>query len=390
MYIITVIIVQEGKMKHNKTLLFVSILPVLLLSGCAPVRRAVPERLVSSAAIAGMPKNIRVFEEDFKPDIKQNPADSNGCSFLALSGGGANGAFGAGVLCGWTEAGTRPKFQVVTGISTGALTAPLAFIGSECDEELRRLYTTIRSKDIFNVNGLFGVFGMLWNESYADTKPLSDLIAKTITKEKLVVIAAEYAKGRRLYVGTTYLDAQRFIVWDMGAIASSKNPKAIEIFRKILLASAAYPGIFPPVCFDVEAEGGQYDELHVDGGVVTGVFCYFRPFAETGQVLNKPCNIYVIKNGITAAEYKQVGKNALKILNRSFFTLMKTQTWSDLSRIYWLARRDNAEFGYMCIPGDYVPQSKKPFDQKEMKRLFDIGFEMGKAGDKWKKTLVLD
>jgi len=377
-------------MKHNRTPLFVLILPALLLSGCAPARRAVPEHLVSSATIAGMPKNIRAFEDDFKPDIKQNPADSNGCSFLALSGGGANGAFGAGVLCGWTQTGKRPQFKVVTGISTGALIAPLAFIGPQCDDELKQIYTTIKSKDIFNINGLLGVLEILWNESYADTKPLSELIEKVLTQDKLETIAAEYAKGRRLYVGTTYLDAQRFIIWDMGAIAASKNPKAPALFRKVLLASAAYPGVFSPVCFDVEAEGGQYDELHVDGGVVTGVFCYFRPFAETGQVLNKPCGIYVIKNGITAAEYKQVDRNALKILNRSFFTLMKMQTWTDLSRIYWLARRDNAEFGYMCIPCDYEPQSKKMCDQKEMKRLFDMGFEMGKAGDKWQKTLTLD
>lgn len=337
-----------------------------------------------------MPPNIRVFEEDYVPNIGQLSADSSSCNFLAISGGGANGAFGAGVLCGWTETGVRPTFQIVTGISTGALTAPLAFIGSQCDEELRRIYTTIESKDVFNVKSLFGVLGMLWHESYADTKPLADLIAKTFTDEKLAAIAREYAKGRRLYVGTTYLDAQRFMIWDMGAIASSKNPKAPALFRKVLLASAAYPGVFPPVYFDVEAEGEKYDEMHVDGGVVTGVFSHFKPFMPAEKMPDKLCNIYIIKNGKVTAEYKQVKRNSLKILNRSFLTLMKMQTWNDLYRIYNLAEDDKIGFNYMCIPGDYVPGSRKIFDKIEMKKLFDMGFEMGKAGDKWKKTLAID
>jgi len=376
-------------MKHNRTLLFILLLLAALLSGCAPVRRAVPERLISKAVLTGMPPNIRVFEEDYVPSIGQLSADSNNCNFLAISGGGANGAFGAGVLCGWTETGTRPTFQIVTGISTGALTAPLAFIGPQCDDELRRIYTTIESKDVFNVKSLFGVLGMLWNESYADTKPLSDLIAKTFTDEKLAAIAREYARGRRLYVGTTYLDTQRFMIWDMGAIAASKNPEAPALFRKVLLASAAYPGVFPPVYFDVEAEGEKYDEMHVDGGVVTGVFSHFKPFRPAEKMPDNLCNIYIIKNGKVTAEYREVKRKSLKILNRSFLTLMKMQTWNDLYRIYSLAEDDKIGFNYMCIPGDYVPGSRKIFDKIEMEKLFDMGLEMGRAGDKWQKTLVI-
>ena len=373
----------------QKELLVILIIFIVSVSGCAPVRHAVPEPLILKATLPGMPGNIRVFEEDFTPTVKQNPKDSNDYSLLALSGGGASGAFGAGVLCGWTKTETRPKFQVVTGISTGALIAPLAFIGPECDEELKQIYTTIKPKDIFNVNGLFGVLGILYGESYADTKPLSLLIAKTMTQEKIDVIAQEYAKGRRLYVGTTYLDAQRFVIWDMGAIAASKNPHAAEIFRKVLLASAAFPGLFPPVCFDVEADGKKYDEMHVDGGTITGVFSHFKSFRVAGQMPYKLSNIYVIKNGRVAAEYKKVKRNSLKILNHSFLTLMKTQTWNDLYRIYDLAKDDKIGFSYMCIPSDYVTESTKMFDPVEMKRLFDMGFEMGKAGDKWQKTVAI-
>ncbi len=378
-------------MTRNTTILSISIVITALLSGCAPVRHAVPENLICKASIPDMPNNIRVFDQDFYPDFKQNPNDANSCAFLALSGGGANGAFGAGVLYGWTQSGNRPQFQVVTGISTGALIAPLAFLGSDCDEELKQIYTSISDKDIFIVKDVLGFAGMLWNESYADTKPLSKLIEKTLTQEKLDAIAREHAKGRRLYVGTTYLDAQRFVIWDMGVIAtaSSKNPKAAELFRKVMLASSAFPGAFPPVCFNVAADGNMYDEMHVDGGVVTGVFCYFRPLSETGQTPNNPCSVYVIKNGIGAPDQVQVKRNAIKIMEHSFYTMMKMQAWSDLNRIYWMAKKDNAEFGYMCIPKDYAPKTKKMFDPKEMKILFDIGYEKGKNCD-WKNTLIID
>jgi predicted acylesterase/phospholipase RssA len=377
-------------MTRNTIILPILTLVIALLSGCSPARRAVPENMIETTAIPDMPANIRVFDQDFVPDFKQDANDANGCALLALSGGGANGAFGAGVLYGWTQSGKRPQFQVVTGISTGALIAPLAFLGSDCDKELKQIYTSISDKDIFIVKDILGFAGMLWNESYADTKPLSQLIERTLTQERLDAIAREHAKGRRLYVGTTYLDAQRFVIWDMGAIASSRSPKAAELFRKVLLASSAFPGAFPPVFFDVQAaDGNMYDEMHVDGGVVTGVFCYVKPLSETGQTPTRLCDIYVIKNGIGAPDVKQVKRNAIKILEHSFFTMMKIQTWTDLNRIYWMAKHDNAEFAYMCIPKEYVPKTKKMFDPKEMKILFDIGYEKGKNCD-WKNQLVIE
>lgn len=376
-------------MKIKTTFLSFLIVITIILSGCAPCRRAVPEKLISSASIDGMPSDIRKFEQDFCPDFNQNPADTNNCNFLALSGGGANGAFGAGVLCGWTQSGNRPGFQVVTGISTGALIAPLAFLGPQYDDELKQIYTSVDEKDIFIVKDVLGVLGMLWNESYADNKPLYRLIEKTITQEKLNAIAREYAKGRRLYVGTTYLDAQRFVVWDMGAIAASKNPNAPQLFRKVLLASTAYPGVFPPVCFDVSADGKKYDEMHVDGGVIAGVFCYFKPLTENENKIKNPCKIYVIKNGVTTSDCKQVERNAFEIIHHSYNTMMKSQARSDLDRIYQLAHQDNAEFNYMCIPGDNVCKSKKLFDQKEMNKLFEIGVKKGISCD-WKHDFVIE
>ena len=275
---------------------------LLGMAGCALPRNPVPLEKISQARIAEMP-NIRYWEIDYKPDLDGNLPDSPDCSFLALSGGGANGAFGAGFLCGWSSAGTRPNFRIVTGISTGALIAPLAFVGPKYDERLSSLYTTVKAKDILHVRG---ILGMLWNESYAETKPLADLINKEIDEEVLKAVAAEHAKGRRLYIGTTNLDAQRFMVWDMGAIASSGQADAMKLFRKVMLASVSIPGVFPPVYFDVEIDGRKYDEMHVDGGVVMEVFGYGLSLFQNPSIADRSrvetCSIYVIQNSKLATE----------------------------------------------------------------------------------------
>ena len=172
--------------------------------------------------------------------------EKTGLHFLALSGGGDDGAFGAGVLCGWTAHGDRPEFKLVTGISTGALIAPFAFLGSSYDDTLRYLYTGITGKDIFSMKSLLTV---LWRESVADTQPLAKMLDKYVDESMLAEIAAAHTKGRRLIIGTTQLDAQRLVLWDMGAIASSGDPDAIKLFRKIMLTSASIPGAFPAAIY---------------------------------------------------------------------------------------------------------------------------------------------
>src|SRR5207248_4738421 len=230
------------------------------------------------------------------------PADPTARRFnvLVLSGGGAYGAYPAGILCGWTEAGTRPGFDVVTGVSTGALVATLAFLGPSRDADLRRVYTTVTSKDVFEERRpeVAGVLG----ESLADSKPLERLINSVADERLLAEVAAEHAKGRRLYVGTTHLDSRRLIVWDMGAIATRGGPVYLTLFRKVLLASASIPGFFPPVRVPVEVDGKAYEELHVDGGVTAALF--FRPpVVPPGQVAalgDHPLagsNLYVIVAG---------------------------------------------------------------------------------------------
>ena len=257
-----------------------------LVQGCATLRprTTLPENLESKVEVPGMPgvrawgdEVSEVFTEFTIEAARQERAAFGDAiaktpvSFLALSGGGDDGAFGAGLLCGWTVHGDRPRFKMVTGISTGALIAPFAFLGASYDHVLRHVYTGVTSSDIFRQKSLLTV---LWRESVADTAPLARLLELYVDEAMLAEVAAQHKKGRRLIIGTTQLDAQRLVLWDMGAIATSGHPDAIKLFRKVMLASASIPGAFPPQYIKVEAGGGFYDEMHVDGGTTAQVILY--------------------------------------------------------------------------------------------------------------------
>ncbi|MEL6747457.1 MAG: patatin-like phospholipase family protein, partial [Pseudomonadota bacterium] len=221
---------------------------------------------------------------------------------LALSGGGGDGAYGAGLLVGWTKAGTRPEFEIVTGVSAGALTAPFAFLGPEYDPMLRELWTAFSTRELIVPRGLGG---LLQGDALTDTAPLAQLIARYMNDAALAKIAAQYARGRALVVLTTNLDAQRPVVWNMGAIAASSDPRAPTLFRQVLLASAAIPSVFPPVNIDVVgADGKAYEELHVDGGITANMFIspFPVPLTAYNALYDRPPvrRIWVIKNGRTA------------------------------------------------------------------------------------------
>ncbi len=375
------------------------------LWGCGLSRNPVPIALMPEAEPLEFPgvrswakQYSKVFQEDIIESAKQespedfpvNPDGSRDYSILALSGGGANGAFGAGFLCGWTQEGTRPKFKLVTGISTGALIAPYAFLGPDYDQQLQEAYTTISTKDIMIKKGLFA---SLFGESFSETSPMVRMIEKQFDEKIMDAIAQQHCRGHRLYVGTTNLDAGRFVVWNMGAIAASGHHNAIQFFRKILLASASIPGAFPPVYFDVEADGLIYDEMHVDGGVTTEVFLYgfmldidaaARQTARKVEV-DKRGSVYIIRNGKIDATPKQIQRKLPQIIQRSLSVLTRSHTWGDLYRIYVISQRDRIDFNYACIADDYVPQAKEPFDPEEMKRLFEMGFQKASRGYRWRK-----
>jgi predicted acylesterase/phospholipase RssA len=305
---------------------------------------------------------------------------------LAISGGGDDGAFGAGLLVGWSEAGTRPEFELVTGISTGALMAPFAFLGSTHDADLRTVYTEITQRDIFIRRGLLAA---LTSDAMADTAPLQHMLERHVTQALLDEIAAEYAKGRVLLVGTTDLDSREPVIWNMTAIAASHSPNALPLFRKVLLASASIPGAFPPVMIDVDVGGQRYQEMHVDGGTVTQVFVYPPTLRVADEAAarggDRERRLYVIRNSSIEPDWTVVKRSTLPIAARAVSSLMATQGIGDLYRIYLLADRDDIDFNLAYIPASFDAPKKGQFDQAYMRALFKQGEDMARTGYPWEK-----
>ncbi len=306
--------------------------------------------------------------------------------YLAISGGGANGAYGAGLLVGWTTTNTRPEFTMVTGISTGALTAPFAFLGSDYDDELKKVYTTLNTASIFKVRSFFSLWG---GDSLVDTSPLSRVIEEFMTDELIAEIAREHKTGRALLIGTTNLDAARPVVWNIGKIAASGHPDAAEMIRKILRASASIPGVFPPVYFPVKgADGKIYDEMHVDGGASSQLFLYpsrvdWQQIMEVLDVQG-PVTAYLIRNSVAFPTYDAVNPRLAPIVGRTIGSLIRTQGIGDIYRIYTVAQRDGVNVNLTWIPGTAVSfPPEEAFDPKYMKALFDYGYQRATTGSPW-------
>ena len=295
---------------------------------------------------------------------------------LALSSGGADGAYGAGVLVGWTKSGTRPKFDVVTGVSTGALQAVLAFLGPEYDPLLEEFYTTLESKDILRSKGLGGLFG----DSLYDNKPLKKQIERVITPQLLEKIAVEHDTGRRLYVATTNLDAGDLTIWDMGKIAKGGRTNKLLHFQKVLRASSAVPAYFEPVYIKPQ-RGIQLRQAHVDGGVKKPVLV--SDFMFRSRLKKKA--LYMIINGSTS---KYNATHAVKptlaeISRKTILEMMRELQDNTIYRDYVLANHERAKFRITSIP-DSFPASVDmlKFDNVRMKKLFVIGHAVGVSGTK--------
>jgi predicted acylesterase/phospholipase RssA len=374
---------------------------LVLGTGCSTVsgRNPVPFHLMPEASVPGigpvrywgdeMPKEAL---EDLKRKIPymarlaESPAENGKpiVNLLAISSGGDDGAFAAGLLVGWTQTGRRPRFEVVTGVSAGALIAPLAFLGPAYDSQLTAMWTRYGTQDLIVKKPLAALFG---GAALADTGPLADLIAHYIDRPFLDAIEAEYRRGRILLIGTTNLDAQRPVVWNMTQIAASRDPRALTLFRQVVLASASIPGVFPPVHIKVEAGGELREEMHVDGGTTQKVF--IAPLQLRLSVLDPLYSappqrrIYVISNAKLAPEWAPPRDDTRAIAERSMRTLSKSQGAGDLIRLYLFAKRDGAEFNLAAIPSSFRVKSKEPFDRQYMRALFDVGFQQGRAGYRW-------
>jgi hypothetical protein len=307
---------------------------------------------------------------------------------LAVSGGGENGAFGAGLLCGWTVKGSRPTFDWVTGVSTGALTAPFAFLGSAYDPQLRTVYTGLSPGDVLTTRFLTAA---LFDDAMADNAPLYKTISRYLDERMMADIARAYDEGRLLLIGTTDLDAQVPVIWNIGAIAKSGHPRGLEVIRKVLLASAAIPGAFPPSMIDVAVDGRSYQEMHVDGGAFAQTFLY--PAALTAQRRKKlaahqpvaDIEAYVIRNGRLDPDWGHTERQTLGIAGRAIATMISASGINDVVRIYNTAQDDGIEFNLAYIGRDFDKELPKPIDQAYMRALFDYGYQKGIAGYDWAK-----
>lgn len=380
------------------------IVPALLLAGCmASPRLSVPENLTSAATIANLP-GVRFFGDDTVQNVEQivavkveqslrerpekwNRKRAISVDFLIITGGGPDGAFTAGLLNGMSQADTRIDYEVVTGVSTGALSAPFVFLGPKYDAQLREVYTNTTTKDVVRPAVLAGVLGA---SALGTTEPLQKLIAKFVTAEFLAEIAREYRAGRRLFVGTTNIDAQRPVIWNMGRIAEHGGPQALALFRKVLLASASIPAAFPPVRFDVQIGGEIRQELHVDGGATNNAF--FLPLRVglgaylEQQGLKVKRTMYIIRNSRADPEWENVEESALSIAKRSISTLLKSSTTGDMFKLYEFSKRNGIAFRLASVPQTFTVQSKETFDQHYMRALYQVGLDLGLQGYKWAKV----
>ena len=378
---------------------------VLTVAGCSSPTRldAVPLASQDKASVIGMPK-VRYWGDsqtsEFLPDalasVQREQAllqQANGWSplppanFLAISGGGEDGAFGAGLLVGWSASGTRPRFKAVTGISTGALIAPFAFLGSEYDDRLKEVYTTITNKDILEQRGFLAA---ITDDAMADTAPLRKLVQRIFDQRMLDAIAVRHEEGGILLIGTTNLDARRPVIWNITKIAASRHPQALQLVQTLLVASAAIPGAFPPVMIDVEAEGKRFQEMHVDGGATAQVFVYppsLNLRTETQRAgITRERHLYVIRNARLDPDWAQVDRQTLSIANRAIASLIQTQGVGDLYRIYIAAQRDGLDFNLAYIPNSFKTPLREPFDKEYMQVLFKAGYDLAVKGYSWAKS----
>jgi len=375
------------------------------LTGCATLERlpAVPYAQAHQTSFLDIP-DARFYVSDTNRilDVAQKAiqrrnqrAVSATRNFLAISGGGDDGAFGAGLLVGWGDRGDRPEFDVVTGVSTGSLSAPFAFLGRKYDAQLKEIYTETSASQVFAQRA--PVLAAIASDAVSDTAPLRNMIANRLDSTMVHRIAEEYGKGRLLFILTTNLDQARPVIWNIGAIASSSHPKARDLIIDVLLASASIPAIFPPVMLDVTVDGERHQEMHVDGGTVAQAFLYppsvsIKLAAARIGVDEKTLRAsrrrvaYVIRNGRFSRAEETVKLQTIAIAKEALSTMIASSGVNDTYRMYLIARRDGVDFNLASIGDDFAEPYKGPFDQAYMQSLFGYGYERGRAGYRWQKV----
>ncbi|MCP1765847.1 patatin-like phospholipase family protein [Bradyrhizobium japonicum] len=306
-------------------------------------------------------------------------------SYLALSGGGADGAYGVGVLSGWTAARTRPTFSVVSGVSTGGLIAPFAFLGSQYDDTLREVYTSGIAESLLNDPSIMRV---LFGSGLFGNTRLRELVARYVGPEIMAQVARENARGRKLLVVTTDLDTQRTAIWDMGKIAAVGTPEALKLFRDVMAASASIPLVFPPIMIDAEGQGRRFQEMHVDGGVTAPVLTLPEALLSQDRLPgNARMNIYILVNKKIERNFELVSNSTIDVASRSLSSITQSQTRSIIFSTYDFAKRNNLGFHLSYIARDYPAPPSEGFDTAYMRALYQYGYEKAASGQAWTSKL---
>jgi predicted acylesterase/phospholipase RssA len=365
---------------------FVGAALLFLVSGCATPRPIAPpdvDRLTQGVRTevirATIPDTFVQLLDGPQAPVTSGYRDGESArNILVLSAGGRDGAYSAGVLVGWSAAGTRPTFDVVTGISTGALIAPMTFLGERYDQLLMENFTTVRTEDIYRKRPWMSV---LWSDSLADSGPLRDRINAQVTDVFLTEIARAHRDGRRLYIGTTNLATGQLTVWDMGAIASGSDPNKRQLFQKVILASCSIPGLFPAVPIEIEVDGRRYIELHADGGISSSMFLHPLMVLETTR--NTKTNVYTIVAGKLSPEVRQVHRRFISEFGASVQEMLESRTHGDLVKVFLLSRLIGGSFAVTSIPPEIeVDPDVTRFDPVDMRKLFYAGY--ARVGNGWR------
>jgi predicted acylesterase/phospholipase RssA len=353
----------------------------LMLGGCVTLVRgdAPVLDLSAHAYIAGFAPDVRMSGSDNAEFLARTgntlerleaSSGDDAIDILALSGGGAGGAFGAGAIVGLTQSGKRPEFEIVTGVSTGALIAPFAFLGPEWDDELTRAYTGGMSADIIGRPGI----GTVFRVGVFDDASLRRLIDHFVTRELVDAVAREAADGRMLLAATTNLDSEETVIWDLGAIASRGGESARQLFVNVLVASSSVPGVFPPVMFDVDAASGTYQEMHVDGGTTVPFFIAPHAAFVTGGKLDalKDVNIYVIINGQLGTQPRATPVSTVPITMRGFSVVLMHMARTELALTASFASQHGMNLKLASIPATMPFAGSLDFETGTMRNLFDF------------------
>ncbi len=361
-----------------------------LTAACAGQQARIP--YTAQEAMLAQPvgyEHIRVWLDEtrdnppeFAPDIKPGEV----AQYLALSGGGGNGAYGAGILNGWTQSGKRPTFNAVSGVSTGALMAPFAFLGPAYDSTVADIYTGGEAATLVSTPDIGGA---AFGSSLFGGRKLLDLVTRYVDADIVAAIAREHKAGRRLYVVTTNIDAKRGVVWNIGAIAASGQPDSIDLIRKVLAASASVPLAFAPQLIDVTADGHAFQEMHADGNVTTAVFTLpLKYLAAQRRTRLAGGAIYVVMNTVTEPQFSVVERSTLPIVAASIDTLTTQKSEADLAAVYAYAKTNKVDFNLTSIDPAIIKAGLGSFDTAYMRRLYDAGVEIGKSGSFWRKTPI--